>query len=235
MTRTKLHFSTGCLAIVGSGLVIASQATLAVVFDYPNVMRETTLVVLQRYHAAGVAAPLAWFAFALGAFAIAPLAVLLQSVAAREPSPLLRVGTTLGVLAGFSYTIGIMRWVLLAKMLATEVVSAAATSVEKASAAFVFRAFDVYCGNSFGETVAPLTHGAWATILGVHALGTDLLPKWMAWAQIVCGIAIAMRPLEYVGYESLGEIGDIGVGAWTVLLAIIGIRLLRQSLRHGPS
>jgi hypothetical protein len=128
-----------------------------------------------------------------------------------------------------AYTIGILRWVLVANVLALEVANAQ-TDSERTMAALVFRTVDVYCGNSFGETVAPLTHGAWTVMLGTAMLKSSItpLPRWMAWAQIVIGPAIAMRPLEYVGAETLAELGDISVGIWTVVLMVIGIHLVRR-------
>ncbi len=232
MTRARLRLTTGILAVLASVIVVASQATLAVRFDYPDVTRQPVLTVLRLYLAAGPSVRLAWFAFALGALMIAPLAVLLEATVAKRPSPVLRIATTFGVIAAFAYTIGIMRWVLVANVLATEAANAD-TDMHRATVALVFRAFDVYCGNSFGETIAPLTHGLWSTMLGVAMLRVGKrrngpLPRWMSWALILTGGAIAMRPLEYVGAPALGEVGDIGVGAWTGLLALVGVSMIRR-------
>ena len=169
---------------------------------------------------------------------IVPLALLFESVVAR-PSLRLRIATAFGLVAALAYTIGIMRWVLVARFLANAVVCAH-NATEAATAALIFRAFAVYCGNSFGETIAPVAHGVWATILGHALLKVDRLPRWLGWAQIVTGAAIALRPLEYVGATTLGELGDIGVGAWTVLLALTGVLLAKgekqqNSTTSGPS
>ena len=50
--------------------------------------------------------------------------------------------------------------------------------------------------------------------------------RWLAIAQILFGIVIAFRPLEYVGLKTLVLISDVGVLLWTVMLLVFGILLL---------
>ena len=55
----------------------AAFALLAARFDYPDVLRRPTADVLTAFHAGGTKLVLLWWAFALTAVLLAPLAVLL--------------------------------------------------------------------------------------------------------------------------------------------------------------
>lgn len=227
MPISRMRLTTGYLATFTSVLVLASQVVLAVTFDYPEITSQPALTVLQRYHAAGPMVPLAWLAFACGTLLLLPVARLFESLLEQNPTAGLRIATGFGIIAALAYTVGIMRWVLVARLLSDEV-AMARSATEAGWAALAFRTVDVYCGHSFGETIAPIAHGVWATILGHRLLVGNWVPRWMAWTQIVAGAAIALRPLEYVGSSALGKAGDIAVGVWTVLLAITGVIVVSQ-------
>ena len=53
-------------------------------FDYPNILRTPTEEVLSRFKAGGVSLKLLWYGFMLTAVLLAPLAVVLGQVLARD-------------------------------------------------------------------------------------------------------------------------------------------------------
>lgn len=235
MNTTTLSRTTGYLSIVAATLVILGQLVLLVTFGYPEVLGNPMSVVLERYHAAGAPMRSAWFAFAMGTLLLVPLASLFRRLLGTSQSVILDIATAFGGIAGFAYTIGIMRWVLVADVLSNRSLDPHATAAQREAAVAIFQALDVYCGNSFGETIAPLAHGVWATLLGVVLLRSGVVAKWMASAQLILGLVIATRPLEYVGFKAIGEISDIGTGVWTVLLVVMGVGLIRRPLTAMPS
>lgn len=229
MTNHELRRLTGIHTILTASLVVSSQAALVWLFDYPAIFDQPTATVLARYHQGGGWLSFAWFAFAIGALSLAPLAILYEHLLEKVATPVLRVATGLGVVAGLAYTIGIMRWVLLARLLSAKLVDPATSAPARELIAMVFQCFDVYCGNGFGETIAPLAHAAWAVLLGVFLRRAGLFPRWVAWSQIVCGAAIATRPLEYVGLAALSELSDIGNLLSALLLLGMGVALVRST------
>lgn len=228
MTNHGLRRLTGLHTIFTTSLVVSSQAALVWLFDYPSIFGETTATVLSRYHEEGGWLPLAWFAFAIGALSLAPLALLYEHLLERVCTPVLRLATVLGVVAGLAYAVGIMRWVLLARLVSAKLVDPSTTAQGREMLVIVFQAFDVYCGNGFGETIAPLAHAGWAVLLGVFLRRAGMFPSWVAWAQIVTGAAIATRPLEYIGLARLSELSDIGNLLSALLLLGMGVALVRS-------
>ena len=91
------------------GLPIAFNAfffLLGRLFDYPAVLRSPVGEVLSRFHAGGLRLKLIWYGFMLTAVLLAPLAVLLGQVLARDELEIVPVATTIGVLAAVVQFLG---------------------------------------------------------------------------------------------------------------------------------
>lgn len=231
MTSNRTALAAGILTILTALLVILGQVALMGIFNYPEIFNQPMADILEQYHRAGGAVTLAWFVFALGTLTMIPTAILLERLVADRASAGLRIGTTFACVAGIAYVIGIMRWVLLARMMSAKLMDPATGAQAREAIVLTFQAFDTYCGNSFGETIAPLCHGAWVLLLGIALLRSTLFPRWLAWVQVLSGPVIAARPLEYVGLGALGEISDIGNGLWCLMLLGMGVALVNKRPR----
>jgi len=108
----------GAAAIAEAILFNAAFSLLAARFDYPDVLRQPAAQVLAAFRDGGAALILTWYAFALSALALAPLAIGL-GLAGRAPTAP-RIGAAiLGALAGTVQAIGLIRWTVAVPMLAT--------------------------------------------------------------------------------------------------------------------
>ncbi len=217
----------GIFIMMASFFVLASQFGLMKLFDFPNIFSAPIGTILMRYHEGGALLTLAWFCFALGSLMIVPMALLLHQIIRRDDTPLLAIGTTFGILAGICYVIGIMRWVLLARVLSTCYVDPTTTTSAQETIVLLFKAFDVYCGNTFGETIAPIAHAGWLVLLGHAMLKSPVWGRWMAWLQMFFGIVILLRPLEYAGWRAAAEISDMGLGIWVFSLILMSVPLIQ--------
>lgn len=223
MNRNSVHTLTGIVLISAVILAVGGNMGIETSFQWEDRPMSEVLVM---YHEGGARLTVIWGMFLLGSFLIIPSALLLHRVVHTEETPLLYVGTTFGVMAGFSYAIGIMRWLLPAQMLSAMYVDPAASENTRQIAETVFHTLNLYAGNGFGEIVAPISHALWLLMLGSAMLKTSISPRWMAWTQLISGIVIALRPLEYVGFTTLASISDQGVMLWAVILSIFGGMLL---------
>lgn len=227
MSKSKLYAFTGIVLIMAVVSAVGGNIGLETSFQWEG---RPMSEVLTMYQEGGARLTIIWGIFILGSFLIIPSALLLHRVVHTEETPVLYVGTTFGVLTGFSYVIGIMRWLLPAQMLSAMYVDPAASESTRQIAETMFHTLNVYAGNSFGEIVAPISHALWLLILGAAMLKTSTFPRWMAWAQLISGIAIALRPLEYVRLTTLAAISDQGVMLWAVIMSILGGMLLFRSV-----
>lgn len=87
-------------------------------FEYPDILRRPTGEILSRFQAGGVTLKLHWYGFMLTAVLLAPLAILLGQVLARDGLEIVPVATTIGVLAAIVQFLGLARWPFLVPELA---------------------------------------------------------------------------------------------------------------------
>lgn len=227
MKKKAFYRITGISLIIEAALIITSQVLLVIFFQYPDTLQLPVGEILTKYYRSGGVVTFSWFCFAFGCLMMIPLAMMMHEIVNDKKTPFLIIGSVFGGLAGVFYVIGISRWLLLATVLSSQYVDPNVSATAKESLEIIFKAFDLYAGNGFGETFAPISHAIWLVILGVSMLKSNIFPKWMAYIQVVFGMVISMRPLEYLGLNQLGEFSDIGVMLWTISLFVMGVQLIR--------
>jgi len=201
-------------------------------FDYPSVLRSPIDTILSRFQAGGVRLKLVWYGFMLTAVLLAPLAVLLGQVLARDDLAVVPVMTTIGVLAAIVQFLGLARWPFLVPALARTYLDSDSTPAMREATVVVFEALHRYLGVAVGECVGYLFTGAWTTLVGVAMLQSSMFDAWLAWPGIAIGLLLAMGSLEFVGnfeetgWKLAGTIVPIAYIAWSLWLIVAGIVLL---------
>jgi len=109
---------TGLLLLVVPVVFNVTFFMLARSFDYPDILRQPTEKILQRFKAGGAPLRRLWYVFALGAILFTPVPVLVQQVFGAQAPWYLAAGTTLGVVAGVVQFLGLLRWPFLVNTLA---------------------------------------------------------------------------------------------------------------------
>jgi hypothetical protein len=201
-------------------------------FDYPDILRRPTSDVLTRFRAGGTRLVLTWWAFALTAALLAPLAVLLAGSLAGAHPVLLAVSATIGVLAGLVQFLGLIRWPLLVPYLARADADANATPARRDAIDVVFQSFNRYLGVAVGEHLGYLFTGGWSVLSGVALIQATGQPGWLGVAGIVIGVLLMTCSLEFIGaFEQQGwklaaAVTPIAYIAWSVWLIAVGVALL---------
>ena len=86
----------GWLLIIGAAGVLIPYTILRMSFDYPDILREETGIILSRFHEGGSKLIGTWFFFALGGITLIPAYILIgQKLESR--SSLTRIATVFGV------------------------------------------------------------------------------------------------------------------------------------------
>jgi hypothetical protein len=210
----------------------AAFAALAVKFDYPNILRRPTEEILERFRAGGSGLVLLWWAFAMTAVVLAPVAVLLSGVLTGADPILLAVGATVGVLAALVQFLGLIRWPFLVPYLARAAADPDATPARKEAIDVVFQSFNRFLGVAVGEHLGFLLTGAWSVLIGVAITQSAVLPVWLGIAGIIVGAILAVCSLEFVGpFERAGwrlaaTLTPIAYIVWSLWLIATGLALL---------
>jgi Domain of unknown function (DUF4386) len=210
----------------------AAFALLAARFDYPDILRRPTSEVLERFRAGGAGLVVLWWAFALTAVLLAPLAVLLSRAIADADATLLAVATVTGVLAAAVQFLGLIRWPFLVPFLARADAEPDASPARREAVDIVFQAFNRYLGVAVGEHLGYLFTGAWTALSGVALMQTAAAPAWLGVVGIAVGLGLMTCSLEFVGrFEPTGwkvaeRLTPVVYVVWSLWLIATGVALL---------
>jgi hypothetical protein len=201
-------------------------------FDYPDILRSPTGDILSRFQAGGVGLKLLWYGFMLTAVLLAPLAVLLGQVLAREDLAVVPTATVVGVLAAVVQFLGLARWPFLVPALARAYTDPASSPATREATTVAFESFHRFLGVGIGECLGYLLTGAWTILVGVAMLQSSALEGWLAWPGIIIGVFLIVGSLEFVGrfeeqgWKLAGAIVPITYIAWSLWLIASGLVLL---------
>jgi hypothetical protein len=168
----------------------------------------------------------------LTAVLLAPAAVLLGQVLARDDLTVVPTATVVGVLAAVVQFLGLARWPFLVPELARTYTDPASTEATREAAGVAFESFHRYLGVGIGECLGYLLTGAWTTFVGVAMLQSAAFEPWLAWPGILIGLFLVVGSLEFVGrfekqgWKLAGAIVPITYIAWSLWLMLAGLTLL---------
>ncbi len=220
----------GFALIAGSVLVLIPYTILTIIFDYPNILREDTGVILTAFHNGGKSLIFVWWLFAITGLPLLYAYVLIGQ-ALEKDFHYMRFATILGVISGITQIVGLLRWTFVVPVLANSYVHAADDSTRSAIA-IVFQAVHQFGGVLLGEYIGQFFTIAW-TVLTAMALGkAGLIPKWTTWFAYVASAIYFLAQLELFatvipGFPAIDLAGFIGSTLWLVWLILIGIRFVR--------
>lgn len=79
-------------------------------FEYPDILRQPTGYILERFHQGGRGLIGLWYTFVITALLFIPIAILVRRVLAPNAAIFAAFATTMGVLAGLVQALGLIRW-----------------------------------------------------------------------------------------------------------------------------
>jgi hypothetical protein len=188
---------------------------LSAVFAYPDILRQPSALVLERFNAGGSGLVALWYVMLAASLLFTAIPTLLKSVFPQQTRGL-ELSVTIGTLAGLVQALGFARWVFLVPALA-------ATASDPSSPA-IFEAFNRYAGMGVGEHLGYLFTGAW-TLLIAHALRG--YSRVLALSGTVLGVGILAGLLEPAGVGVAGAINAVAYLLWSVWMIAFGVTVWR--------
>jgi hypothetical protein len=222
-------FVAGALAFAGAATVLSST------FDWPDILREPTDVVLPAFVAGGTSLVWTWFATAWTyAILIVPI-LLLPTVLGRRGDPVLRVATYVGATSVVLSLIGFLRWVFVVPPLADAYVNGDA--VTRAAVDAAWTAQHRFGGALLGEHLGQLLVIAWSVTLSVIILRSRVLPRWLGVAGLVVSALYLTNQGDILatavpGFPVWDLGGFFGSTRWGLWIAALGAVILLRPVRY---
>lgn len=220
----------GWLLIAGAVGVLIPYTILTFIFDYPDILRQDTAIILTKFHDGGNQLIVTWLAFALVGLPLIPAYILIgQKLESR--SPLVRVATTIGVVGLIVQMIGLLRWTFVVPVLANTFVTTGDPSM-KAAVIIAFKTIHQFAGVILGEHLGQLFTITWTILITATFNKLKLFPKWVNWLAFISAAIYLMAQAELLatvvqGFPVWDLAGFIGSTLWLVWLVVIGIKFLK--------
>ena len=217
---------TAIALIIAALLTNAGFTALGSIFNYPDVLKEPTSEILDRFreHQSSVSI---WFAvLAASALLFAPIAI---GIGKLRDDRLMKLAVRAGIAAAVVQAVGLLRWPLLVPGFARD---AASTNASKAAdARDHFDTAHTILGNVIGETFGYLLTAAW-TVLVVASLGRHFAGRAFAGLGTVSAIMIllgVLSPLDLAVIDTVNFAGYVLWSVWLIWLAVVVARSARSA------
>ena len=201
-------------------------------FDYPDILRQPTSQILDRFAAGGSRLILVWWGFTLSAVLLAPAVVLVSATLADANPTVLALATAIGLLAALVQFLGLVRWPFAVPHLARLAGDPATTPATRDAVEVVFQTLNRYLGVAVGEHLGYLFTGLWTALAGVALIQSDLLHPLFGVVGLVLAPLFVLGSLEFVGgfevrgWKLAGTLVPLAYIGWSVWLLALGIGLL---------
>jgi len=222
----KLTTITGLFLIVVPMAFNVTFFLLQRAFEYPEILRKPTDMILQRFKQGGVSLRRLWYAFMFSAVLFTPVPVLVQQVFEPDVPWYLSVGTAIGVLAGAVQFLGLIRWPFLVPTLAELYTAPKASQATRDSVAVVFQAFHQYVGVAIGEHLGYIFTSLWTLLLCAAIVQTGMFNPIWGWLGILPALGVLTGVFEEAGFKLAAVINAISYLLWSAWLIAFGISLL---------
>jgi len=214
---------TALTLIAAAVLTNAGFTALGSVFNYPDVLKEPTRDILERFHA-HQGAVAGWFAvLACSAALFAPIAI---GIGKLRSGRFMRLAVPIGIAAAVVQVVGLSRWPVLAPGFANDAVGSDPTVAR--DAVDHFHTLNIVLGTAVGETCGYLLTAAW-TMLVARSLGARFAGRVFPAVGIASGAMILVGVLSPLEVEAIDLVNFAGYVVWSVWLVWIAVVLLRSS------
>ena len=218
----------GNLFIAGAIALFIPYTLLTILFEYPDILRQDTSIILTKFHQGGSKLIWTWFAFALTGIPLIPAYILLGQKLENKSS-LARLATTIGVIGLIVQMIGLLRWTFVVPVLADSFVNAT-DEATKAAAIISFKTIHQFAGVLLGEHLGQLFTIAWTILISAIFIRLKLFPKWISWLGFIASFIYLLAQAELFAtvipnFPTWELAGFLGSTIWLVWLIVVGIRL----------
>lgn len=229
----KSEKKIGILFILGAIGVFIPYTMLTIIFNYPDVLRQDPAIVLSQFHKGGSSLILTWLAFALlGLPLLIGYSLLGKKLEAKLP--FVRWITTIGIVSGIVQIIGLLRWVFVVPVLATDYINTN-DPVMQASIITSFKVIHQFGGVLLGEHLGQLFTIIWTVGMSYALLKSAMIPKWLGWIGFVASAIYLPAQAELLatvisGFPVWDLAGFIGSSLWLLWLLLAGIFFIKNNI-----
>jgi hypothetical protein len=226
----KTEKKIGWLLIAGAIGVFIPYTILTMTFEYPDILRQDTGLILTKFHNGGSSLIFTWWAFAILGLPLLIAYIKIGQLLENRVTSIKWV-TTIGVISGIVQIIGLLRWVFVVPVIATNYVTATDSAI-KEIAKSSFQTIHQFGGVLLGEHLGQLFTIIWTIMISLAFIKLKFFPKWISWLGIFSSVIYFFAQADLFatvipGFPVWDMAGFIGSTLWLIWLIIIGVMFIR--------
>lgn len=223
---TSPRILAGTLLIAVPAVFMAGFTGLQMTFGYPDILRRPAGEVLTRFAAGGADLHFFWYAMFLSALALVAASISAGLLLWKRDPLLAGLSIGFGTLAGLVQGLGLLRWVILVPVLASNYLAPGASEAEKATTVAIFDFANQYLGAGVGEHMGYMFTAIWTALISALIFRDHRI---VASAGVVIAGGVAFGLLEPFGVALAGPVVAISFSLWAVWALIVGVVIVRSS------
>ncbi|HMO39873.1 MAG TPA: DUF4386 domain-containing protein [Saprospiraceae bacterium] len=220
------------LLIIGALGVLIPYTILTIIFDYPNILRQETGIILTKFYEGGNNLIWTWWAFAILGLPLL-VAYVLIGQKLEQKFYFVRWATSLGVIGLLVQMIGLLRWTFVVPVLANNLM--AENEMTREANKVAFQVVHQYGGVVLGEHIGQLFTIAWTIMMTYAFAQLKIFPKWTIWLGYISSVIYLFAQTELFAsvmptIPVIGWAGFIGSTLWILWLTIIGTKFIKAKI-----
>jgi hypothetical protein len=203
---------------------------LTITFNYPDILRQDSGNILRQFHQGGSPLIFTWLAFALLGL---PLLVAYSLIGQKVDQVLTHMKwvTTIGIISGLVQIIGLLRWVFVVPVLATEYVNTSSPTTQE-TIEISFQVIHQFGGVLLGEHLGQLFTIIWTVFISLALLKVKIIPKWLAWWGFIASFIYFLAQAELLAsvipaFPVIDLAGFVGSTLWLIWLILVGFQFIK--------
>lgn len=226
----QIEKKIGILLLIGAIALLIPYTILTIIFEYPQILRQDTSIILTKFHEGGSVLIWIWFAFAVTGIPLIPAYILIGQKLENK-STWVRVATTLGVAGLIVQMIGLLRWTFVVPVLA-DIFLNSKDEATKSAIVVAFKTIHQFAGVLLGEHMGQLLTIAWTMLISAALAKLNLVPKWVTSLAYISSFIYLMAQAELFatvipGFPVWHLAGFLGSTLWLIWLIILGVKFLK--------
>jgi hypothetical protein len=220
----------GGLLITGALGLFIPYNILIFTFDYPDILREDTSIILKKFHEGGSSLIWTWFGFAITGIPLLPAFILIGEKL-KGKSALASMATTIGIIGLIVQMIGLLRWTFVIPILADSFMNTT-NEAAKEAAIINFKVIHQFAGVLLGEHLGQLFSIIWTVMISITFQKLKLFPSWLSSFAYVTSAIYFLAQFELFAtimrLPSWDLAGFIGSSMWLIWLVMLGVFYFRM-------
>lgn len=228
----KVEKTIGWLLIAGAVGVLIPYTILTIIFEYPDILRQDAGIVLTKFHEGGSKLIFTWFAFAMLGLPLL-IAYIKMGELFQNKTGYIKWATTFGIISGIVQIIGLLRWVFVVPVIASNYVNATDPIIKEIAKAS-FQTVHQFGGVLLGEHIGQLFTIVWTLMMSFAFIKLKLFPKWISYLGMFASAIYFLAQAELFatvipGFPVWDLAGFIGSTLWLVWLIILGVVIRKKN------